>query len=375
MNEAGLTRRESGDSKGSGSIGRLVGRVMGEGLEGAEVESPTGSNGSGGFGSNGSASHATTGPTSTSTYPTDGEPRRALSTHLPPPSRRTPLPPLQTNADILASLATPIGTTPGSQEYVQSFLARQGPASAAALFAPQIGHSHLPQSASQSYSTPSQSHQPPTQNTATTSNFSTGGQENQSRSVGKYSSFTANPLAGGTDWTRQKELLVGNNSGSVTSNPAPFIPSLPTLPSLPSLATPSPTTTSFPQHTQPIVGGSVSGGGENWPAGGGFGVGLAIRQQEQIVVLQNQMQALMQTGAQTSPPLNQSSAQSLSSGISSGGGGIGSGSGEGVSEVGAGMGVGPIDIAALILEKGYNPPTFDLKPTNVSLPLSFPTPP
>lgn len=28
------------------------------------------------------------------------------------------------------------------------------------------------------------------------------------------------------------------------------------------------------------------------------------------------------------------------------------------------MGVGPIDIAALILEKGYNPPTFDLKPTN-----------
>lgn len=108
------------------------------------------------------------------------------------------------------------------------------------------------------------------------------------------------------------------------------------------------------------------GGGENWPAGGGFGVGLAIRQQEQIVVLQNQMQALMQTGAPISPPIslppNQS--QSLSGGIlASGAAGIGGG--DEVTKVGTGSGVGPIDIAALILEKGYNPPMFDLKPVNV----------
>lgn len=283
------------------------------------------------------AQKSSTLPRGETTSSTDSAPRpllRSLSSNGPSgaPSRR--LPPLMTNPDVLASLGQPKGSS------LPTFLSRQGPASAAA-FVPPIGHSHA-QLASQP--------RPDFTSMPSITEPSRG-------------NFTAAPGAGGADWLRQKELLVGSSPSTAGGAPA----------------------------FSTAVG--VNPAAEAWPTGGGFGVGLAMQQQQQIQVLQSQMQQAMQAmdmmkaqGVQIPPGFG---------GMRNGGGAQGrqQGSNEFPPQMGyAGIpardvGVGttpstvgavapstslesPIDIPSLIATKGYNPPAFELRPPNVR---SFPS--
>lgn len=309
-----LTRGGSGSSRGSGSSGQV--RVPGTGDDDEGI-SPTGSNEASSFAGAVGAGGPVTPPL------VGNERRRTLSSANPPSapssaaaSRR--LPPLMTNSDILASLATPTTAPIGAPDPVQAFLARQGPASAAA-YVPPIGHSHLPPQTPASYVAAS---------TQGSKEYMTTIEEPKARHS------TAVPGVGSTDWTRQKEALIGTPPLS-TANAAPFVP-----------ASFSP---GFPSAVAP-----AAGGGEHWPASGGFGVGLAIRQQEQIVVLQNQMAVAMQAMdiLKSGAPLPVSGAGT-------------EGSNSATTSEGS-----PIDIPALILAKGYNPPSFELRPPGVRLPLA-----
>ncbi|KAI5479570.1 high-glucose-regulated protein 8 [Pseudohyphozyma bogoriensis] len=241
-------------------------------------------------------------------------PVRSMTANVASPNRR--LPPLMTNPDVLASLSSS-GPTSGLNAQSQTFLSRQGPASAAA-YVPPIGHSHLPASRPE--------YRP--------NNFE-----------GSRGNFTAAPGSGAADWSLKKEMLVGNSSSSAAPS-SPF----PTAVGVNPLA-------------------------DAWPAGGGFGVGLAMQQQAQIQLLQTQMQQAMQVmdmmkaqGHQIPPgfPMNGGTPPVPHSGFNNG------------ATLGAPAPVGgahppsaaspavdsPIDIPALIASKGYNPVNFDLRPQN-----------
>lgn len=222
-----------------------------------------------------------------------------------PPKRR--LPPLMTNPDVLASLgqpSQPIGAAPSS------FLSRQGPASAAAYVLP-LGHSHLPFSSKPRPESYSNAYSP--QPLPSTSGVQTRG------------NLTAAPVAGGSDWLRQKELLIG--------------------------------ATSFPS-TLPRANPQSAHDWDNGEGGDHFAVDLAMHQQQQIQLLQLQMNHAMQAmdlmKAQGVPSPQYPEVWSASV------------------EVGAVPVVheveeAPVDLAALIAEKGYNPTSFNLRPVNVSL--------
>lgn len=250
------------------------------------------------------------------TTSTNSDILRSKSPSSPSPSRR--LPPLVTNPEGLAAKKS-------------SFRNRPGPASASP-FVPPIGHSHL-----QALSSPS-THQP--QHPSTHPSFHQSYTSSTNRSYNYKNdrkNQTAAPGTGSLEWSRQKELLVGVNNNGSTSN------------------------------------GGFTSASNDWPPSGGFGVGLAIQQQQQIQVLQNQMMQAMEA----------MEALKLA--------GVG-GANFGNLNMGAMMGnqIGynndrhpnhlqqqqqedqeveepPIDVPTLIREKGYNPILFDLKPPNVRL--------
>lgn len=321
--QSGLSRGGSGSSRGSvdrygDDIGRVeeeMGRLEMEGDEVAATQNPSTLQG----GEN-------------AMDPTPRPLLRSLSSSGPSaaPSRR--LPPLMTNPDLLASLGQPKGIS-----QLPSFLSRQGPASAAA-FVPPIGHSHA-----QLGSQP----RPDFSSMPSIPEPSRG-------------NFTAAPGAGGADWLRQKELLVGSSS-----TPVPAFPT--------------------------AVG--VNPAAEAWPSGGKFGVGLAMQQQQQIQVLQSQMQQAMHAmdlmkaqGVQIPPGFggmrNGGGAQGRQQSMDAFPAGYPTMPGEGgvatmptMPTVG-GLGPStslesPVDIPSLIATKGYNPPVFELRPPNVRSLLRF----
>lgn len=260
---------------------------------------------------------------------------RSLSNNEPPTANRR-LPPLMTNLDTLQQQQQH-PQHPHLQQAQQplnnSFLSRQGPASASA-FVPPIGHSHLPSAAS---------HLPASQ--AQPNYLPSIAEPNQHTARGN---FTAVPGASSSDWHRQKEMLIGAGAGSA-----------------------------FPS----AVG--VNPTGEAWPAGGGFGVGIAIQQQQQIQVLQNQMQQALSAmevmrnqGAQIPAGFTAPGLRGAPNGFGAAGA-FGAGTGlsppppiAGTQPNGANAIDSPIDIPTLVANKGYNPAVFDLRPANVSVSLS-----
>lgn len=184
------------------------------------------------------------------------------------PGRR--LPPLLTNPDVLASLGdgTQEGEKAAGTRGPPSFLSRQGPASAAA-YVPPIGHSHAHQ------------HTPITPRHDFNSNAPSMPSITEPSQKG---SFTAAPGPGGSEWTRQKELIIGSPSSaggaSGSANEGGGGGSSEQRPKANS---------SGPFAT--AVGVPLP---ESWPTGGGLEVGLAMHQQQQIQLLQAQMQHAMQ---------------------------------------------------------------------------------
>lgn len=243
------------------------------------------------------------------------------------PNRR--LPPLMTNPDVLASL-TSGSAHAGMNAQSQSFISRQGPASAAA-YVPPIGHSHV---------TPARAEYRSVANV---------------EPAGRGGNSSAAPGGGGADWTLKKESLIG-------------------------AATSSSSTAAFPT----AVG--VNPLGEAWPAGGGFGVGLAMQQQQQIQLLQSQMQQAMQVmdmmkaqghtipagfPMNTAPPVQSRAGPNVTA------------NGQ-LSNLHPSMTPpppvfsnaptpssappdSPLDLPTLIANKGYNPAVFDLRPPQVRL--------
>lgn len=333
----GLSRGGSGSSKGSGAgrIGEEVGRladevaqmdvVSGE-LARGKPATPPGldvraavSMGAGAV--SGSAKNAK------DDSPCQQQPvgvGRSLSSNASPTGRR--LPPLLTNLDALSSQQP---SNAASQ--MAAFFSRQGPASAAA-YVPPIGHSHLPsQPRSEFMPSIAEPHLP----------------NNNPRG-----NFTAVPGGSSADWSRQKEMLIGN------TGPGGFSTAV----------------------------GVNSSGDSAWPAGGGFGVGLAMQQQQQIQVLQSQMQQALSAmdmmrnqGTQVPVGFNGMRANGAGSPANGFGGAYGM---QGM--VGGGSGLlpppsmssslgghaetvdSPIDMPSLIATKGYNPTVFELRPPNVS---------
>lgn len=227
--------------------------------------------------------------------------QRSISSSIPAPAvSKRRLPPLMTNPEALANLSRAAASAYPGQNNQPSFASsRQGPASASA-YVPPIGHSHhlVSASAQQNISHTILSETP----------LASIAEPSRPNSV------TANPNVA-PDWATDKERLIGPTAGATES-------------------------TGVRSHL---------GGGDAWPAGGGFGVGVVMQQQAQIQALQSQMQMAMHKmeglaiapEVTPSPPVVANVAGARRSGTD----------GDGVAE--------------MIAQKGYNPSVFDLRPPGV----------
>ncbi|GAA5920186.1 hypothetical protein JCM1841_006636 [Sporobolomyces salmonicolor] len=290
---------------------------------------------------------------------------------------RSRLPPLMTNPDLLASLNNPgAGLPPGAQ----AFLARQGPASAAA-FVPPIGHSHQPfarfngaggmdgiseyppspapaMAATNGFASAAiqvqqqQQHyngfalsglQSSTIATAAPSSFSYDLSPHlpaRSLHPQHVSAFPGGPSS--SDWLRQKELLLGSTAASASgATLGPLSASTVTPASLPF---------SCASAASAVAPGA---GGTDWSPG----FAAMQQQQAQIQVLQSQMaQALSAMDAMRAQGAVVPAGFDLS-GMRGPGGAAAAAQGEDVAET-------PLDVNGLVQKKGYNPAVFDLRPKN-----------
>ncbi|GAA5896150.1 hypothetical protein JCM5296_007246 [Sporobolomyces johnsonii] len=288
---------------------------------------------------------------------------------------RSRLPPLMTNPDVLASLNNPGAVLPPG---AQAFLARQGPASAAA-FVPPIGHSHQPfarlngaggMDGISEYPTSPAAAMAATSGFASAAiqvqqqpqhfnGFAPSGLQSSTIATAAPSSFSYDPsphlparslhpqhvsaFPGGpssSDWLRQKELLLGSTPSGATLGPL-------------SASTVTPASLPFSSASAASTVPPGAGGTEWTP-----GLAAMQQQQAQIQVLQSQMaQALSAMDAMRAQGAVLPAGFDLSGMRGPGGAAAAAAQGEDIAET-------PLDVNGLVQKKGYNPAVFDLRPKN-----------